>query len=86
MSEAMTVVCDSDGRPRCKLHGLRMLNPKVFSQIPLSSADSTNVARNIGVDKNWSTGRYQPFTKEARALAMRHRIERENAPPVWRNK
>lgn len=40
--EAITV----KGRPICKLHGLRMLNPAIFSKLPLSSADSTNVARN----------------------------------------
>src|SRR6185295_12566351 len=41
MGEAMAVVCDERGRPRVKLHGLRMLNPTVFSHVPLSSADST---------------------------------------------
>lgn len=46
MHEAMGAVCDELGRPRAKLHGLRMLNPTVFSQLPLASADSTNVARN----------------------------------------
>lgn len=46
MHEAMGTACDDQGRPRVKLHGLRMLNPTVFSQLPLASADSTNVARN----------------------------------------
>jgi len=45
-SEAMRVICDAEGRPRCKLHGLRMLSAKILKRLPLSSADSTNVARN----------------------------------------
>lgn len=46
MGAAMDAVCDDLGRPPAKLHGLRMLNPTVFSHLPLSSADSTNVAQN----------------------------------------
>lgn len=53
MDEAMPVVCDDEGRPRCKLHGLRMLSPTIFSHLPLASADSCNVALNIGIDKKW---------------------------------
>lgn len=80
---AMGVVCDADGYPKCKLHGLRMLNPKVFSRIPLASADSTNIGRNVGIDKNWSNGNYLPPTKEARAMVMRSRIEAVNSPSRW---
>lgn len=46
MNQAMGAACYSNGRPKAKLHGLRMLNPEIFSKLPLSSADSTNVARN----------------------------------------
>lgn len=47
MHEAMSAVCDdSDNRPICKLHGLRMLHPNVFREWPLSSADSTNAGQN----------------------------------------
>jgi len=74
MHECMGVVCDEEGRPITKLHGLRMLNPTVFSQLPLSSADSTNVARNIGIDVRWS-GPYVPKSKEARAMVLIDRIE-----------
>jgi len=45
IAEAMEVICIG-GLPRTKLHGLRMLDPKVFSHLPLASADSTNAARN----------------------------------------
>lgn len=79
MDEAMRVVCDAEGRPMVKLHGLRMLNPAVFTRLPFASADSTNVARNIGIDSRWK-GTYSPATKESRALVLRARIEAHNAP------
>lgn len=81
MGEAMEAVCE-DGRPRCKLHGLRMLDPKVFGKIPLASADSTAVARNIGLDVKWK-GSYQPLTKTARALVLVDRIEHYNSAERW---
>lgn len=46
MDDAMRVCCDEDGRPTTKLHLLRGLNPAVFTQYPVASADSTNVAQN----------------------------------------
>lgn len=82
MGKAMRVVCDDDGRPICKLHGLRMLDPAIFGHLPLSSADSTNIGRNIGIDQAWR-GTYSPPTKEARASVMRSRIESHNSPPRW---
>lgn len=82
MAEAMEAVCDEDGRPRCKLHGLRMLDPTVFSHLPLASADSTNVARNIGLDGAWR-GTYTPATKEQRAMVMIDRIEAHASAARW---
>lgn len=83
MSDAMGAVCDRYGRPMCKLHGLRMLNPKVFSKLPLSSADSTNIGRNVNIDSRWKSGAYLPPTKAARARLMRWRIEHFNSPSEW---
>ena len=80
IDQAMGAACGADGRPLCKLHGLRMLNPKVFTRLPFASADSTNIGRNVGIDKHWSRGNYLPPTKEARAQVMRSRIEAHNAP------
>lgn len=82
MGQAMRTVCDFAGRPVCKLHGLRMLDPEVFGAFPFASADSTNVGRNIGIDQAWR-GTYQPKTKEGRAAVMRERIESTNAPARW---
>lgn len=82
MARAMRVVCDDDGRPLCKLHGLRMLDPAIFTKLPFSSADSTNIGQNVGIDQRWR-GTYTPPTKEARAQIMRSRIESQNAPTRW---
>lgn len=82
MGEAMSVLCDREGRPLVRMHGLRMLNPKVFTKLPLASADSTNIGRNIGIDLKWK-GTYQPVSKDSRARVLRDRIETPLAPAVW---
>lgn len=82
MHEMMRVVCDTDGKPLVKMHGLRMLDENVFRKLPLASADSTNIGQNVGIDKNW-TGSYQPRTKEGRALNMRERIEFYNSAQFY---
>lgn len=83
MDEVMPFIVDRHGRPICKLHGLRMLNPVIFSALPLSSADSTNVARNIGIDKAWK-GTYQPVSKETRTTILVERIEHHNSAETWK--
>lgn len=82
MAEAMDVLCDRDGRPACKLHGLRMLNPDIFTRFPFASADSTNIARNVGIDSAWR-GTYAPASKDARAQVMRERIEAHQPCVFW---
>lgn len=83
MGEALDAICNEEGKPDVKLHGLRMLDPDVFTRIPFSSADSTNVAQNIGIDSAWR-GTYQPVSKETRAIVLAERIEQFNAPAVWK--
>ncbi|AOR76510.1 hypothetical protein [Novosphingobium resinovorum] len=78
MRAVLPTIIDADGYPICKLHGLRMLNPALFSLLPLASADSTNVARNIGIDSAWR-GTYQPQSKETRAAVLVERIEAMNS-------
>lgn len=78
MAEVMPHICDAEGYPVCKLHGLRQLNPKIFSKLPLSSGDSTNVARNTSLDTRWK-GTYAPTTKETRAQILVERIEHFNS-------
>jgi hypothetical protein len=82
MAEMMEVACDTDGVPRVKLHGLRMLDTGVFARVPLSSADSTNVARNIGLDVRWN-GSYRPRRKETRAIVLIQNIEDHTCAVRW---
>lgn len=82
MAEAMDVICDKAGRPCAKIHGLRMLDPAIYTKFPFASADSTNIGRNIGIDQAWR-GTYTPPTKEARAAIMRERIESHQSPQFW---
>lgn len=79
LKDIIRQVLDEHGQPVTKLHGLRMLNKDIFTKIPLASADSTNVAQNIGKDINWK-GTYQPHSKETRAAVMVERIEAYNSP------
>jgi hypothetical protein len=76
--EAIRAVCDQHGRPKAKIHGLRVLNPLIFTQLPLASGDSTNIAMNIIADRAWR-GTYQPKSKRMRAAILRERIEDANS-------
>lgn len=78
IAEAMDVVCDEHGRPKCKLHGLRMLNPDVFTALPLASADSTNVARNHARE----TRRYR-LTEGMGAIVITGRVEANQSADLW---
>lgn len=82
MAQIMRVTCDGEGYPLVKLHGLRMLDPVIFSHVPLSSADSCNVARNIGIDQAWN-GPYAPRSRQARAMIMMDRIESHASARRW---
>jgi hypothetical protein len=81
-AEVMPIVCDSEGYPLVQLHGCRMLNPDIFSHVPLASGDSTNVARNSGIDKAW-TGPYVPKSVWVRALVMMDRIDNHGCAARW---
>ena len=82
MAEAMQVLCDDEGFPKVKIHGLRMLDSQIFGQLPLYSADSTNAARRIGFDQDWK-GVYSPSNKKLRAAVMMDRIESNHAALKW---
>jgi hypothetical protein len=84
MAEAMGAVCDDQGRPKCKLHGLRQLDNTICSHIPYASADSTNVAKNISMDSAWR-GTYVPYSKSTRAIVMMERIESHASASRWAN-
>lgn len=81
MAEAMRAVCDERGRPLCRLHGLRMLDPAIFTRLPLASADSTNAAMNGGSLDRF--GLYVPPTSAQRSAVIAERIEANNSSPTW---
>jgi len=80
MADAMNAICP-DGRPVCRLHGLRMLDPLIFTRLPLSSADSTNAAVNGGSLSRF--GMYLPPTKAQRSAVIAERIESFNSSATW---
>ena len=63
------------------LHGLRMLDPEIFTRLPLSSADSTNAAVNCGSLSRF--GMYIPATSSQRAAVIADRIEQHNSAEVF---
>jgi len=81
MSIVISVCCDQYGRPKCKLHGLRMLDPDIFTRLPLASADSTNAAVNSGSLSRF--GSYIPPTSSQRAAVIAERIECNNSSALW---
>ncbi|ONN71687.1 hypothetical protein [Pseudomonas oryzihabitans] len=81
INAAMATICDDHGRPRCKLHGLRMLDPAIFSRLPFASADSTNAAVNGGSISRF--GMYAPPTAGQRASVIADRIEAHNSAALW---
>ena len=81
MAEAMRVICHADGRPRCKLHGLRMLDPAIFTQLPLASADSTNAVRNSSSYSRF--GMYVPPNASTRMAIIAERIEAHQSAALW---
>lgn len=85
MREAFEAICDLEGRPVTKLHGLRMLDPQIFSRFPFASCDSTNVARNVGLDGKWG-GPNAPAGKAWRGQVLASRIESQQSAARWEPK
>lgn len=68
MDEIMRCLCTKDWRPRCRVHGMRMLNKDVFTRLPLASADSVNVARNMHMVLKRKFARHAPHEYRARTI------------------
>jgi len=83
MHEALSSICDEIGRPPCKIHGLRMLNHRIFSKYPFSSADSTNLAQGHKQNKRW-TGSYKPPNNTVRAIVMASTIEAHQSAEIYK--
>lgn len=83
MGDALDEVTDQQGRPVVKLHGLRMLDPRIYSLIPFASVDSCSVARNLGIDKKWDTGYLRGLSRPVRAAVLADRFENHAAASTW---
>jgi hypothetical protein len=81
IGEAMAAICDEHGRPRTKLHGLRMLDQKIFRRLPLASADSTNAVRNANLVKRF--GIYPSPNLSTRMASIAERIEAFQSAAIW---
>lgn len=78
-AEIMDVVCDERGYPICKLHGLRMLNPEIFENLPLESADSTNCVQNASREAE----RHNLRASWQGAMLMAWRVESRQSAERW---
>ena len=81
MQQIMKTVCAGDGKPMVKLHGLRMLNPRIVEHVPLASADSAYVSRKVGL-ANWG-GCYKQASRESRAHVLVEYYENAQSAAVW---
>lgn len=81
MRDAMQAATNQQGRPHCKLHGLRMLDPAIFTRLPLASADSTNCAQNGNLLPRFGT--YKPPTISQRWEVIAARIEIHSSASRW---
>ncbi len=81
INKIMDIATDAQGKPKIKLHGLRMLNPKIYTQIPLKSADSTNAERNGLHIKRF--GMYPSPTRGQRAAVIADRVENQQSASTW---
>lgn len=80
MQQVMDAVCEN-GRPKVKIHGLRMLSPHIVEHVPFSSADSAYVSRKVGL-ANWG-GCYKAASRESRAHVLVEYYEASQSAPVW---
>jgi len=78
MDEAFDVICDEDGFPTAKIHGLRMLRSDIVTRYPFASCDSTNAVQNgtreakkNHVDTGWGKA------------TIARRMERSQSPSRW---
>jgi hypothetical protein len=84
MHQALDKICDDQGRPKVKIHGLKCLNPQIFTKVPFTSADSTMVGKNIDESRNKWAGPIRPISIFAKAQVLIDRIESFNSPAFWK--
>lgn len=82
LDEAMEHICDANGQPICKLHGLKMQDPKLFSKYPFASTDSTNAAQNNHLA--YKNGKHPTLWECTDDIA--YNVEIKNSAAAWKRK
>lgn len=82
MALAMEKACDANGRPLCRLWGLRQMDPTIFSHVPYSFVDSASIARNSGIDKGRPAA-YRKLSPKQAALMMAFDADRHKSASRW---
>ena len=85
MRKIFEVICDQDGVPQAKVHGLRMLDPEIVEKFPFSSCDSATASIKSMFDKEWKH-RFWPQSKAGRAALVADYLERAQSPSFYQLK
>lgn len=81
MADFMDTITDSRGVMPVKVHGLRMLDPKLFQYLPLHSGDSTNAGVNGHLCQK--KGIHPAIERWQGNERIAQRIEAHQAAAVW---
>ena len=82
MRKIFEIVCNNEGVPQVKIHGLRMLDPEIVKAFPFSSCDSADAVIESVFDYKW-THRYFPKTKSGRAALVADYLEQTQSPSMY---
>ena len=83
MTEVWNLLCRHDEQPRVKIHGLRMLNPNVFTKYPFASCDSTTVSLNSNMNTKY---KHLPQDEVCKANHLANVIELQQSAQNWEEK
>ncbi len=81
MADFMDIVTDDDGFLPCKVHGLRMLDCKIFEYLPLHSGDSTNAG--VNGSRLLKGGPMPAVHRWQGNERIAQKIEASQSPAVW---
>lgn len=85
MRKIFETVCNHEGIPKIKVHGLRMLDPEIVREFPFSSCDSATSAMESIFDCKWGH-RYFPKTQSGRAALVADYLESSQSPSFYKSK
>jgi hypothetical protein len=85
MRKIFEVICDRDGIPQVKVHGLRMLDPEIVKAFPFSSGDSSTNVRESLFDIKWGH-KYSPTSKAERAALVADYLDKAQSPSFYKLK